>query len=141
MLVGFSCGATWAVHLAAAHPERVQGVVAIAPACGLEITRPDLELARWLQDFRRTAGWQKYTRHNWLHGDLADFREFYFTQMFSEPHSTKQIEDALLWSADTDAQTFVDTTAARLGAGCSPSNHSMTSPPGPMPGSCGARNR
>jgi pimeloyl-ACP methyl ester carboxylesterase/predicted glycosyltransferase len=115
-LVGFSCGATWAVHVAAAQPERVQGVVAIAPACGLEITRPDLQLDRWLRTFDEPRGWQKYTRHNWLHGDLADFREFYFSEMFSEPHSTKQIEDALLWSADADAQTFVDSTAARLGA-------------------------
>jgi pimeloyl-ACP methyl ester carboxylesterase/predicted glycosyltransferase len=116
VLVGFSCGATWAIHLAAAHPERALGVVAIAPACGLRITRPDVELARWQKTFDEPQGWQKYTRHNWLHGDLADFREFYFTQMFSEPHSTKQIEDCLLWSAETDAQTFVDTTAARLGA-------------------------
>jgi pimeloyl-ACP methyl ester carboxylesterase/predicted glycosyltransferase len=116
VVVGFSCGATWAVHLAAARPERVQGVVAIAPACGLEITRPDLELARWLNVFEEPRGWQKYTRHNWLHGDLADFRKFYFTEMFSEPHSTKQIDDALLWSAGTDAQVLVDTTSARLGA-------------------------
>jgi pimeloyl-ACP methyl ester carboxylesterase/predicted glycosyltransferase len=115
VVVGFSSGATWAVHLAAAHPERVQGVVAIASACGLEITRPDRQLARWLKTFDDPQGWEKYTRDNWLHGDLADFREFYFTEMFSEPHSTKQIEDALLWSADIDAQTFVDTTAARLG--------------------------
>ena len=56
VLVGFSCGATWAIHLAAAHPERALGVVAIAPACGLRITRPDLELARWQNDFRRPAG-------------------------------------------------------------------------------------
>ncbi|MDT5077097.1 MAG: hypothetical protein QOJ80_1734 [Mycobacterium sp.] len=116
VVVGFSCGGTWAVHLAAAHPERVQGVVAIAPACGLEMTRPDLELARWLTVFDEPRSWQKYTRHNWLHGDLDDFRKFYFTEMFSEPHSTKQIEDALFWSADTDAQVLVDTTSARLGA-------------------------
>ncbi|MDT5093699.1 MAG: hypothetical protein QOH60_3062 [Mycobacterium sp.] len=116
VVVGFSCGATWAVHLAAAHPERVDGVMAIAPACGLEITRPDVELARWQNVFDTPRGWQKYTRHNWLHGDLEDFRRFYFTEMFSEPHSTKQIEDAMAWSAETDAQTFVDTTAARLGA-------------------------
>lgn len=116
VLVGFSCGATWAIRAAAAHPERALGVVAIAPACGLAITRPDRELARWQTVFDDPQGWQKYSRHNWLHGDLADFRQFYFGEMFSEPHSTKQIEDCLRWSADTDAQTFVDTTAARLGA-------------------------
>jgi pimeloyl-ACP methyl ester carboxylesterase len=116
VVVGFSCGAAWAVHLAAANPERVQGIFAIGPACGLAIVQPDRERARWLREFDEPHGWQKYSRHNWLHGDLADFREFYFGEMFSEPHSTKQLEDTLLWSADADAQTLVDSTAARLGA-------------------------
>ena len=116
VLVGFSCGATWAVHVAAAPPERVQGVFAIAP--GLRARRsPARPRTRALAErSEEPRGWQKYNRHNWLHGDLADFREFYFPEMFSEPHSTKQIEDCLLWSVDTDAQTLVDTTAARLGA-------------------------
>ena len=58
VLVGFSCGATWAVHLAAAHPERALGVVAIAPACGLRITRPDRRtcpLAKRLSTIRRAG--------------------------------------------------------------------------------------
>jgi pimeloyl-ACP methyl ester carboxylesterase/predicted glycosyltransferase len=116
VLVGFSCGATWAVHLAAANPERVLGIFAIGPVCGLEIVQPERELARWLTEFEEPRGWQKYTRHNWLNGDLADFREFFFREMYPEPHSTKQVEDALGWSADVDAQTLVDSTAARLGA-------------------------
>ncbi len=37
--------------------------------------------------------------------------------MFSEPHSTKQIEDALDWSSDISPQTLVDTTAGRIGGG------------------------
>ncbi len=113
--VGFSCGATWAVHLAAAHPERVQGIFAIGPACGLTVTPPEVELARWNTAIDRPEGWQQYSRHNWLHGDLAAFREFYFNQLYSEPHSTKQVEDALVWSDDIEAQTLVNTTAARLG--------------------------
>jgi pimeloyl-ACP methyl ester carboxylesterase/predicted glycosyltransferase len=115
VVVGFSCGGTWAIHLAAAHPERVRGVVAIAPACGVALVRPDLELARWHGVYDEPRGWQQYTRDNWLNGDLRAFREFYFSQMFSEPHSTKQIEDTLAWSADIDAQTLVDSTSARLG--------------------------
>ena len=71
VLVGLSCGATWAIHLAAANPERVQGIFAIAPACGLTIANPDRELERWLRTPHGPArGWQKYNRHNWLHGDL-----------------------------------------------------------------------
>ncbi len=133
VLVGFSCGATYAVHLAAANPERVDGLFAIAPTCGLQIARPERERAVWLGDYERPLGperqraawqttldrpprgWLKYNRDYWLHGDLDDFRRFFFSEMYCEPHSTKQIEDALRWSAGTDAQTLVDTTAARLG--------------------------
>lgn len=114
LLIGFSCGATWAVHLAAGHPERVQGIFAIGPACELPAAEPERELAHWQQIVESPQGWDKYTRHYWLHGGLDDFREFFFKQMFPEPHSTKQYEDMLRWSADVDAQTMVDTTAARL---------------------------
>jgi len=115
VLVGLSCGATWAVHVAADHPDRVQGLFAIAPACGLAVARPDRERQAWLQTYDEPRGWQKYSRDNWLRGDLAEFRRFFFSEMYSEPHSTKQIEDALIWSSGTDAQTLVDSTAARLG--------------------------
>ncbi|MGH3563312.1 MAG: alpha/beta fold hydrolase, partial [Mycobacterium sp.] len=113
VLVGYSCGAAWAVHVAAAYPQRVQGVFAIAPVCGLPAARLEREL-RWLELTERPLGWRKYSRHHWLHGGLDDFREFFFAEMFTEPHSTKQIEDMLLWSADVDAQTLVDSTTARL---------------------------
>jgi pimeloyl-ACP methyl ester carboxylesterase len=33
--------------------------------------------------------------------------EFFFTQTFTEPHSTKQTEDAIGWGLQTDPQTIV----------------------------------
>jgi pimeloyl-ACP methyl ester carboxylesterase len=39
-----------------------------------------------------------------------------FSVNYSDPHSTKQIEDNLRWSAATDAQTLIDSTAAELAA-------------------------
>ena len=113
VLVGFSGGATWAVHVAADHPERIQGIFAIGPACGLEVANPAHELERWLSQPEKPRGWQKYNRRYWQHND-ADFRDFFFRELNSEPHSTKQIEDCMRWSMTTDAQTLIDTTAARL---------------------------
>jgi pimeloyl-ACP methyl ester carboxylesterase/predicted glycosyltransferase len=116
VLVAFSCGVTWAIHLAAANPERVAGIFAIGSTCGLQIARTELERAVWLGTLKRARrGWEKYNRDYWLNGGLDDFRRFFFTELYCEPHSTKQIEDALRWSAGTDAQTLADTTAARLG--------------------------
>ncbi len=37
VLVGLSCGATWGVHVAAGWPDRVLGLIAIGPACGIGI--------------------------------------------------------------------------------------------------------
>ena len=44
-----------------------------------------------------TRGWAKYNKYYWLEGDYSDFLRFFFSQMFTEPHSTKQIEDCVGW--------------------------------------------
>ncbi len=123
VLVALSCGVTWSLHVAAEHPDRVQGLFGIAPSCGLAVSQPEREQFAWGQRHRETRGWAKYNKYYWLEQDLTDFREFFFGQMFTEPHSTKQLEDALCWSADVTARTLVDTTAGRLGlegAACEP---------------------
>ena len=57
------------------------------------------------------VGWGKWNRHYWLeHYD--DFLEFFFSQCFTEPHSTKQREDAVGWGLETDAETLVATQLA-----------------------------
>ena len=43
---------------------------------------------------QRSAGWEWENRHSMLR-DYAGFLEFFFGEMFPEPHSTKQIEDAV----------------------------------------------
>jgi pimeloyl-ACP methyl ester carboxylesterase/predicted glycosyltransferase len=118
VLVGLSSGAAWSVHVAAAHPDRVLGIFAIAPTCGFAIDHRAKEIANFQStpEQGHPQGWRKYNREYWLQGGDEDFRRFFFSEMFCEPHSTKQIEDSLRWSAPTDAQTLIDTTAARLGA-------------------------
>ena len=41
------------------------------------------------------VGWEKYNKHHWLGGGYDDFLHFFFGRMFHEPHSTKQLEDAV----------------------------------------------
>lgn len=115
VLVALSRGATWAVGAAAQHPERVLGIFALAPACDLGVSNPTREVHPWDERLETTSGWAKHNRHHWLTGGVEDFREFFFAQVFPESHSTKQIEDALTWSADIAPQTLVDTTAGMLG--------------------------
>ena len=51
-------------------------------------------------------GWAKYNRYHWLR-DYRDFVEFFMSKMFTEPHSTKPIEDAVGWALETDAETLI----------------------------------
>ena len=115
VLVGVSCGAAWAIHVAAGHPDRVLGLVAIAPSCGIRVEQPGRDRWPWNERLDTTQGWASYNRFNWLEGGLDEFRTFFFSEVFSEDHSTKHLEDALLWSSSVTAQVLVDTTAARLG--------------------------
>ena len=53
-----------------------------------------------------TRGWGKYNRAYWEDGGYGDFVQWWAERMLPEPHSTKQIEDAVGWSLDTDGATL-----------------------------------
>src|ERR1700726_1708968 len=56
-------------------------------------------------------GWEKYNRHYWRQ-DNRGFLEFFFAQLFNEPHSTKQIEDCVRWGLQTTPETLIAATTA-----------------------------
>jgi pimeloyl-ACP methyl ester carboxylesterase/predicted glycosyltransferase len=114
VLVSLSCGAAWSVHVAVDQPARVLGLFAIAPSCGFDLPDPRNDVP-WGRPLPSTQGWQKYNKHHWLGGGYDDFLRFFFGQMFHEPHSTKQLEDAVAWGHQVSPQTLVDVTAGRLG--------------------------
>jgi pimeloyl-ACP methyl ester carboxylesterase len=105
VLVGFSHSGATAIQLAAAHPERALGALVIGPA--LPLGQPLPERVRYSFDdvLDTDEGWAKYNRHYWQR-DYAGFVEFFMTEMFPEPHSTKQIEDAVGWGLENDADTL-----------------------------------
>ncbi|HEY5879301.1 MAG TPA: alpha/beta fold hydrolase [Nakamurella sp.] len=115
VVVALSAGAAWSVHLATAHPERVLGVVAIGASCRLGAPAPNRDPYPWENRHDTIEGWAKYNRYYWLEGGYQDFLEFFFGEMFSEPHSTKQIEDAIRWAGETDPAVLVDTVPAQRG--------------------------
>jgi pimeloyl-ACP methyl ester carboxylesterase/predicted glycosyltransferase len=115
VLVGFSCGATWSIRVAAAHPDRVQGIVALGAACGFGITQPERDRYVWSEPHGRYQRWGKYNKHYWLGGGYPDFVRFFMDAMFTEPHSTKQIEDGIGWALDVEPEVLAATTAGRLG--------------------------
>ncbi len=113
VLVSLSLGAERSLLFADAHPERVLGLAFIGPAVPLV---PDLPtrgryLAFFEDELETDEGWAKYNAPYWRR-DYRGFVEFFVSQIFTEPHSTKQIEDAVAWGLETDAETLIATARA-----------------------------
>ena len=107
VLVALSCGALWGTLVAAGSPERVAGLVYVGPAVALAPNHPERDVHAFEDELDADDGWAKYNRHYWQR-DYVGFLEFFFAQCFSEPHSTKQIEDAVRWGLDTTPETLID---------------------------------
>jgi len=107
LLVALSAGALWATLLAADHPDRVDGVAYIGAAVPLVPGHPERVLYPFEDRHETDEGWAKLNRHYWLR-DYPGFLEFFFGRMFTEPHSTKQIEDCIGWGLETDPETMID---------------------------------
>jgi pimeloyl-ACP methyl ester carboxylesterase len=71
-------------------------------------------------------GWYLYSAAAWRR-DWARFAEFFFGQVFNEPHSTKQIEDAVDWALDTDPETIITGEDAAYLPGIEPAGASERS--------------
>ena len=105
-VAGHSMGALRALLLAAGHADRVSGVFMVGPT--IPLLTPELpERAGFGFDdeLDHYEGWAKYNRHYWRQ-DYRGFLEFFFGQIFPEPHSTKQIEDCVAWGLDTNPNTL-----------------------------------
>jgi len=114
VLVSLSMGSMWSLSVAAEHPDRVLGQVFIGPS--LPITPPSparagIEGAFWVEHVD-PQGWEKYNAHYWT-TNYQDFSEFFFSQCFPEPHSTKQREDCVGWAMETHAEVLVAEATAR----------------------------
>ena len=126
VLVGLCGDGVWrAIELAATKPERVLGIVAFAAGVPLLAPPHPWKTAWSFEDELPTdEGWAKQNRHYWLR-DYAGFARFFFEEVTSEPHSTKQIDDAVEWALDgsveamlADAEVSQDWDLAGVEAAC-----------------------
>jgi pimeloyl-ACP methyl ester carboxylesterase len=96
---------------AAAHPDRTLGAFVIGAALQV-VDLPPPQFQHFEDVCETYSGWAKYNRHYWLR-DYRGFVEFFMSEMFVEPHSTKQIEDAVGWGLENDAETLILTRGTR----------------------------
>jgi len=83
------------IQIAADQPERVLGIVAIAP--GVPYVAP---INPWYEENADVC------EDDVVLADYAGFLEIFFAAMFPEPHSTKQIEDAVAYALDGSAEVM-----------------------------------
>jgi pimeloyl-ACP methyl ester carboxylesterase len=111
-VVGLSMGASWTLLLAACHPERVDGAVFIGPALPVRVLRgAPAGVSSFDVELEAYEGWDRFNRHAWRR-DYDGFLDFFFGRCFTEPHSTKAIEDCVGWGHETDAETLIRTVDA-----------------------------
>ena len=112
VIVGLSFAGTLACVLAAYHPERVKAAILAGTAATVGPGYPYMTPAHFLARQERFEGWSKYNREYWL-ANYPDFADHFVRHIFSEPHSTKQIEDGIGWAGDTTGPVLARTVEAR----------------------------
>ena len=106
------CGiAAGALLLAAEHPERVRAAVFMSPALPITPARPERTGLPFNEVLPTDEGWAKANRHYWAR-DFPGYLEFFFGRCYTEPHSTKQLEDAIAWALETTPETLAFTLEA-----------------------------
>lgn len=112
IVAGLCPGVRWSVQLAVAHPERVLGLVALAPGVP-HLTPPHTHRVGYsFNDVRDVyAGWAKQNRHYWLR-DYRGYVEWHSAELLPEPHSTKPYDDVVEWSFETRPETLILTVEA-----------------------------
>jgi pimeloyl-ACP methyl ester carboxylesterase len=101
------CFSAWQTFLLASrHPERVLGLVAVAP--WIKDATPPLPyrkaaVDRFEEELESYEGWYKTNRNYWK-TNWGDFAEFFFNEQLCEPHSTKQLEDVVGFAKESTAE-------------------------------------
>jgi pimeloyl-ACP methyl ester carboxylesterase len=94
-------------EFAAARPERADGIVAISVGIPfLAPPHPWRSAKSFTDPYPAYEGWLKENVNYWRL-DYPDFAQWFFGEMTPEPHSTKQIEDAVEWALDGEPEAMV----------------------------------
>jgi pimeloyl-ACP methyl ester carboxylesterase len=89
----------------------VLGAVYVGPSLPMAVPLPDREHHDFEEDSDSDDGWAMYNKFAWRRHWLR-FATFFMGEVFTEPHSTKQIEDTVGWAAETDGETMATAETA-----------------------------
>ncbi len=112
VVIACSTATRWLLRLAAEHPDRV--LAAVASGTSLPLAPGHLlpaDMVPLHERYRSTDGWAKFNAHYWR-DDYEAFLRFFFSQVWTEPHSHKVIDDCVAWGLETTPETLIDTIDA-----------------------------
>ncbi len=113
VMFGWSLSGMVVAALAAYHGERVQAAITVGTNSPVVPTYEYKTYSAFDADLAQSdpQGWEKYNR-TYLSSNYPDFADFFIREIFTEPHSTKQIEDCIGWAAETNAEVMIATMDA-----------------------------
>jgi pimeloyl-ACP methyl ester carboxylesterase len=103
-VVGLSMGGAYGLWMAARYAERVSQLLVIGTVL------PEWAFADDPSFWARRdcyEGWERRNAHYWRE-HYPDWLTFFMAQVFSEPHSTKAIEDAIAWANETTPEILIN---------------------------------
>ena len=121
VMASLSRGAQYLLELGRQAPERVAGAVFIGPLFPYTPSHWSVMLSSWLgsgfqQRLPIYRSWARMNANHW-HEDYPEFAEWFISRCFSEPHSTKGVEDGVEWALDTDGDTLIATGGGDIHTG------------------------
>lgn len=108
IIFGLSYSTVVTAALAACYPERVEAQIMVGANSPLAERYEYKNYGHYESDLDSYEGWGKYNRNYWRL-NYPDFVDFFARHIFTEPHSTKQIEDCIRWSLETDEEVLIAT--------------------------------
>ena len=106
VLVTRSMAAQRGLIVAVEHAERVLGLVMGGPSVPIGVHNGDERSFEFDDDLDTDEGWAKENLHFWRR-DFDAYLRFFFERCFTEPHSTKQIEDCVGWGREIGAEALI----------------------------------
>ena len=118
VMASLSRGAQYLLELARLAPDRVAGAAFIGPLFPYTASHWSV-LLRTPARMQRQLGkmdpvwWGHLNPVQWRQ-DYPQFADWFISRCFSEPHSTKGVEDGVGWALDTDAETLGATAMGHI---------------------------
>jgi pimeloyl-ACP methyl ester carboxylesterase/predicted glycosyltransferase len=114
VLVSLSKGAQFLLELARLAPERVAGAAFVGPMFPYTpshwsvLLNPRVQRLLFPRSLPVHPWWMQMNGRHWLE-NYPEFVDWFVSRCFSEPHSTKGIEDGVGWGLETDPATLIAT--------------------------------